>query len=253
MCKFKSGVILKNRVVLAPMYNDSHSRLLESLKIEDNDINAMKMFVRAELIPANNDKTTDVGSWRFVVDQDVVPEWFKEEPERYEADFRNAVKEWMSANFVKMAGKMWTPIKKDEKGTYYLLADKLFDSEFGENNNYEKSVIRKKLNDCDLVNDLKAEFGDRLVPITTDLTSLDGFKDYGVIDGDILAIPTLDLYRECRENILNLDSWWWLATPNSTPSGCGSDRVQCVLSYGGVDYFWYNRCNGVRPFCLLKS
>jgi hypothetical protein len=39
MCKFKSGIILKNRVVLAPENNDNHSNLLESLGIEDNDMN----------------------------------------------------------------------------------------------------------------------------------------------------------------------------------------------------------------------
>ena len=35
MCNFKSGIILKNRVVLAPEGNESHSDLLESLGIED--------------------------------------------------------------------------------------------------------------------------------------------------------------------------------------------------------------------------
>ena len=35
MCNFKSGIILKNRVVLAPEGNESHSDLLESLEIYD--------------------------------------------------------------------------------------------------------------------------------------------------------------------------------------------------------------------------
>ena len=47
MCQFKSGIILKNKVVLAPEGNDSHSDLLESLGIEDDRMNAMKVFVRA--------------------------------------------------------------------------------------------------------------------------------------------------------------------------------------------------------------
>lgn len=51
MCNFKSGVILKNRVVLAPEGNESHSDLLESLGIEDNYMDDSKTFVRAELIP----------------------------------------------------------------------------------------------------------------------------------------------------------------------------------------------------------
>lgn len=55
MCRFKSGIILKNKVVVAPGENDSHSDLLESLNIEDSYINATKMFVRAELIPKDNE------------------------------------------------------------------------------------------------------------------------------------------------------------------------------------------------------
>ena len=35
MCNFKSGIILKNRVVLAPEGNESHSDLLENLGIEE--------------------------------------------------------------------------------------------------------------------------------------------------------------------------------------------------------------------------
>lgn len=56
MCQFKSGIILKNKVVLTPEGNESHSDLLESLGIDDNHMNAIKTFVRAELTPPNNDK-----------------------------------------------------------------------------------------------------------------------------------------------------------------------------------------------------
>ena len=39
MCEFKSGIIFKNRVELAPLENESHSSLLEKLDIEDNEFN----------------------------------------------------------------------------------------------------------------------------------------------------------------------------------------------------------------------
>lgn len=55
MCRFKSGVILKNKVVVAPGENDSHSDLLESLGIADNYIGATKTFVRAELVPVDDE------------------------------------------------------------------------------------------------------------------------------------------------------------------------------------------------------
>ena len=74
MCQFKSGIILKGRIVLTPEGNESHSNLLESLGIEDTHLNATKKFVRAELIPPNDNKAIDVSEWRYKVDQDIVPD-----------------------------------------------------------------------------------------------------------------------------------------------------------------------------------
>ena len=94
MCNFKSGIILKNRCVIA-QENDSHSNLLERLEIEDSQENAMRRFVRAELLPPNNEWWREPDeSWKFNVDQDILPDWFTEDSGKYEADFREAVKEW---------------------------------------------------------------------------------------------------------------------------------------------------------------
>ena len=254
MCRFKSGVILKNRVVLAPEGNDSHSDLLENLNIEDTHLNASKTFVRAELVPPDGNKAVDIGEWKYIVDQDITPEWYDNDPGRYEADFRAAVKEYLKDKFIVMCGHAWTPIKSDEKGTYYLLDGFLNESTFGENNNYAESSIRKKLVDSDLAMKLRKEYGDRLVPVTLDLLSLDGLDDYGIVEGDILAILTLDLYRECRKSIPKSDDWWWLATPDSTPSGAGASCVRFVDSCGcvGCDGCGWD-VRGVRPFCIIKS
>lgn len=252
MCEFKSAIILRNKVVLAPDGNESHSDLLDKLGIDDNRMNAMKTFVRAELTPKNGDKSSDVDTWIYKVDQDIVPDWYEKDPGRYEEEFRKMVKEYMK-RFKQTCGFMWEPIKTDEKGTYYLLFDNFMSSTFGKSNNYAESYVRSRLNKSGLVNKLKETFGDRLVPIETDLLSLDGLDDYGTVNSDILAIPTLDLYRECRKNITSLGFSWWLATPDSTPSGYGSDYVRCVDSDGNVRYDWCNRVLAVRPFFILKS
>lgn len=253
MCQFKSGIILKSRVVLAPEWNDSHSDLLESLGIEDNHLNASKTFVRAELIPKDDNKATDIKEWKYKVDQDIVPDWYEKDPGKYEQEFREAVSEYMRERITVICGMTWTKIKEDENGTYYLLDGILECSEFGKNNNYAESYIRKKLNNGNLVNKLKEKFGDRLTPISTNLLSLDGLDDYGTVEGDVLAIPTIDLYRECRKYIPKINKWWWLATPNSTSSGCGSGGVQYVYSVGDVDYCWCSGIGGVRPFFILKA
>ena len=253
MCQFKSGIITKNGVTLAPMYNDSHSSLLESMGIVDNQMNAMRVFVRAELVPPNNDKTADIKKWKYRVDQDIVPDWYEEDSKRYEDEMREAVTDWMNEHFTNICGKSCVKIKEDEKGSYYMLVDTLFELSFGKNNNYSTSDVRKKLQECDFAKNLRKKYGDEIVPITTNLLSMDGLDDYGIIDGDILAIPTIDLYRECRKNMPNNNSWWWLATPNSTPSGCSSNYVQYVSSRGGVGYVWYDDCGAVRPFFILRN
>ena len=94
MCRFKSGLILKNRCVIADGANDSHSDLLESLGIEDNIENAMRVFVRVELLPPNEEWWTDPDTWKENVDQDILPEWFKNDKDRYFDEFRKAVKDW---------------------------------------------------------------------------------------------------------------------------------------------------------------
>ena len=253
MCRFKSAIIFKNRVVLAPTYNDSHSDILERLGVEDNTLNATKMFVRAELIPPHNNKAEKVSEWRFHVDQDITPDWFDEDRGKYEEEMRGAVQAWADDHVLTAAGETWIAIKEDEKGTYYLLDRVLPSMEFGSTNNYKESNIRKYLAESDLTKKLKDEFGDRLASISLNLKSLDGLDDYGACKGDILAIPTLDLYRECRKEIPSATNWWWLSTPDSTPSGWSASYVQCVCGGSYVSFPVWGRDGALRPFFILKS
>ena len=94
MCMFKSGIILKDRVFV-PDY-DHHTEMLEELKIKDTEKNAQNLFVRAELVPENGDVFTPVETWRFNVDQDIVPDWFVAEYERER--MVAAVKEWAKSH-----------------------------------------------------------------------------------------------------------------------------------------------------------
>ena len=82
--------------MVAPGDNDSHSDLLESLGIEDDYLGASKTFVRAELVP-NNDEwwispEAEPKKWEFIVDQDITPDWF--DKKEHEKVFREAVCEW---------------------------------------------------------------------------------------------------------------------------------------------------------------
>ena len=98
MCQFKSGIILKTRCVVAQGADDSHTTLLEELNIEDTIENAMRKFVRVELVPPIREWWTDPDTWKINVDQDITPEWFEADKEKYLDEFRKAVKEWWNVH-----------------------------------------------------------------------------------------------------------------------------------------------------------
>ena len=154
---------------------------------------------------------------------------------------------------ISIAGITWSKFAEDSEGNAYILADeKICDMEFGENNDWRESPIRKKLNE-ELYQKIVAELGaDAVVTIQTDLFSHDGLRDYGKCN-DVVSLLTYDLYRNNRENIKEFDEWFWTCTPNSTPTGCGSGYVRCVRSDGSVDYRWCGSSGAVRPFFILKS
>ena len=102
MCRDRSGIILKHKIVIAPRDNNSHSDLLDNLGIEDNYLNASKTFVRAELIPDNDEwwrnPEEEPEAWKFIVDQDITPDWF--DREEHEKLFREAVAEWWKEHVI---------------------------------------------------------------------------------------------------------------------------------------------------------
>ena len=126
MCRFKSGIIFKTRCVVALGENDSHSDLLNELNIEDTYANASRMFVRAELVPENNEWWTDLDGWKYVVDQDVTPDWYDIDPGKYEEEFRQAVKAWWSE---------------------HVLVDKKIDELSGGYYRLKRCEVKKLLND----------------------------------------------------------------------------------------------------------
>ena len=117
MCRFRSGILLKDRVVIARKDNDSHQDMLEELNISDTYENAARVFVRAELIPEKNEWWTDPDGWEFVIDQDIVPDWFDEDREGHISRFRAAVKEWWSGHV--LVGKKIDTLRTG----YYMLKD----------------------------------------------------------------------------------------------------------------------------------
>lgn len=255
MCRFKSGIQFKNRNVLTSIYNDSHSDLLKDLKIEDSRYNAETKFVRAELIPPNDNIAADISEWKYNVDQDIVPDWFDLDREKYEQSFREDIKDWLEKNLTieYVCGKPWTTVK-DGDCTYHFMYGSLFKDKFGDTNNYVESNVREKLVNGDLVKELEKFYGDKLLPITLDLTALNGSKEYGVLSGDKLAVPTLDILRKFKENIPLINEWYWTSTSNGTKITGDTADVRSVSDFGNVGCSGCNCCRyGVRPFYITQS
>lgn len=136
----------------------------------------------------------------------------------------------------------------------YLLENEMeFDSD---NNNWKTSSLRERLNNNvdGYLREVEDAFGkDQIVTHTVDLLSLDGLDDYGT-SNDKISLLNIDQYRKYRKILgENMDNWWWLLTPDSTPSGSGSRYVQYVDSGGRVDCCLCVYYEGVRPFFIVQS
>ena len=126
MCRLKSCLVLKNRI-FCPAY-DSHQDMLKELGIEDNETNAMKTFVRVELIPPEatsnyfDDKyftslQAPLSEWKLVVDQDILPDWW--EPAIYRPAIEEEVQKWLD-KYVLINQEEKTIIGNGYKDSYYL-------------------------------------------------------------------------------------------------------------------------------------
>lgn len=125
----------------------------------------------------------------------------------------------------------------------------------GDDNNFATSSLNKYLNGEYYKSEILSGFGENvIVDQDLNLLSLDGLDDYGTCKVKV-GLLTIDDYRKYRKTCLmeNMKNWWWLSTPDSTPSGYGADCVQCVRSGGDVVYGVCRCGRGVRPFFILKS
>lgn len=106
--------------------------------------------------------------------------------------------------------------KDCEIGVFCLAKDVLFNKTFDENNNnnWEKSSLRKYLNG-EYKESLDKKLVDVLIPFNRYLLTDDGMRDYGEVCGtceDVISLISCDEYREYREYILEKSEWWWTLT-----------------------------------------
>lgn len=150
-----------------------------------------------------------------------------------------------------LAGTTWTVLDQTEKGVI-CIADRIRTMTFGSNNDWRESEIREYLN-TDFLAEIVKEIGaENIIEFERNLLSLDGLDDYGTCK-DKVSLVNLDEYRKYRKKIPNTDRWWWMVTPDSTPSNDDTSWIAVVSPSGNVDGNYCNFVNGVRPFCIFAS
>lgn len=151
-----------------------------------------------------------------------------------------------------LAGLKWKILDITEKG-YKCIAEKLSENmQFGNNNDWKISSIRKYLND-EFYEKLAEEIEeDNIIPFERNLLSLDGQTEYGTCE-DKVSIISLDEYRQYRELLPNEDYYWWTLTPDTTKCNGNESWICVVCPSGFINFINYFYSNGVRPVCIFCS
>lgn len=184
--------------------------------------------------------------------------YFEDELSRLSKEFAEFKKEHIGkpeiGKAIELAGMEWLILDKTEKGYFAILngfdgKERTFDSD---SNNWILSKLRNELN-TRFLKKITDEFGeDAVIELDRDLFSLDGQTEYGHCK-DKISILTVDEYRKYRKFLPNMDKWWWLLTPWSTPANGYSVTIAVVSPSGFIFDSSYCREVGVRPVCIFSS
>lgn len=184
--------------------------------------------------------------------------YFENELSRLNKEFADYKKKYIGTpeigKVIELAGMDWLILDKTEKGYFAILngfdeKERTFDST---SNNWITSKLRNELN-ARFLKKITDELGkDAVIEFDRDLLSMDGQTEYGHCK-DKISFLTVDEYRKYRKLLPNMDKWWWLLTPWSTPVNDFSTTNAVVSPSGNVNYDYCFSVNGVRPVCIFSS
>lgn len=184
--------------------------------------------------------------------------YFENELSRLNKEFADYKKKYIGTpeigKVIELAGMDWLILDKTEKGYFAILngfdeKERTFDST---SNNWITSKLRNELN-ARFLKKITDELGkDAVIEFDRDLLSMDGQTEYGHCK-DKISFLTVDEYRKYRKLLPNMDKWWWLLTPWSTPVNDFSTTITVVSPSGNVYNYYYDDGNGVRPVCIFSS
>lgn len=119
---------------------------------------------------------------------------------------------------------------------------------------YKKSSLRE-LCEGEILNEFSDEFGEENICTNeAGLVTVDGQEVFGKLLTKVRPL-TFDEAREYNDLLVNKDlpDWYWTCTPWSTKERGWDYSVEVVSPSGVFSNDGCYGCNGVRPFCILKS
>lgn len=166
--------------------------------------------------------------------------YFETETKRITEEFEDYKKKHMDipkiGETIKISGMEWMILDKLPDGYFAILNGfygkaRMLDSD---SSNWKESSLREELNTSFLekINTFLGE--NAVVEFDRSLLALDGQTEYGTCR-DKISLLTVDEYRKYRKYLPNMDKWWWLITPWSTPCNDYFKSVAVVSASGGID------------------
>jgi hypothetical protein len=138
-------------------------------------------------------------------------------------------------------------------GALVQLLDGIERQKYGKTNDWRSSPIRAYLNG-EFARQLCEGNMDELLDTVTDLTALDGGKEYGA-STDKVTLLTLDQCRKFRYIRPMPEGVEWTSTPDCTPAGWDKDAELVVVLHtnGSINNNYCTNTCGARPAFTLPS
>lgn len=158
-----------------------------------------------------------------------------------------SLKELKAGTKFNFAGHEFTKLADEEQSCYCLLNDTVFESKFGETNDWAKSLIREKLNEFDGQGKSKAVKGiakDDLVAVSLNYTA------YKIPNGRTADFITCLSYEEyLAYDFPTVGKYTWLRSGGYNNARIANGLAPSGGGYGGFVSGWLS----VRPALHLKK
>ena len=106
MCKTGSGFLTETDAYM-PVNTNSHSKMIAASGVRESGPGQRINIVKYEYVAPGGNFFAHPNEWRFTLDQDLLPEWWSDDPAANEARAFTALECWWREKFVQGDGGLW--------------------------------------------------------------------------------------------------------------------------------------------------